>query len=133
MKAPPLFVVCSLPVLLTLCLPLKVMKIIDSKSIFVTNIIKTEVKHQTFLGQRYKLPGLCQYHLRVTVWIFFSSKCKNYTLHKALILPTVRLRYRNLIGKNCCLYALYVVHTPQRVLNFTASISNVCDTQVNLL
>jgi hypothetical protein len=42
------------------------MKITAFKSIFVTNILKTEVKRQTFLGQRYKLPGLCQYHLTVT-------------------------------------------------------------------
>jgi hypothetical protein len=37
-----------------------------------------------------------------------------------------------LCWKDYRFYALYVVHTPQKVLKFTVSISNTCDLHVQL-
>jgi len=54
----PVCVVRTLFLLLTICLSLKVMKIMAFISIFVTKILETEVKRVTFLGQRYNLPSM---------------------------------------------------------------------------
>jgi len=113
LRFPPWYVVRTLPLFLTKCLSLKAIKIIAFKSIFVTKILKTEVTRVTFRGQRYKLPSMSIPSGSDSVDFPFSE-WKNYTLHTALILPTVWLRYRNFVGKNCRLYALYVAHTPQK-------------------